>query len=54
MCIIVHVNEKKIVSRERLRLRSVVVYKRASGREKIFKIPLRVYETNKQEQTIVF
>ena len=34
MCIIVHVNEKKIVSRERLRLRSVVVYKRASGRER--------------------
>lgn len=35
MCIIVHVNEKKIVSRERLlSLRSVVVYKRASGRER--------------------
>ena len=36
MRIIVHVNEKKIVSRERLRLRSVVVYKRASGRERKF------------------
>ena len=46
MCIIVHVNEKKIVSRERLRLRSVVVYKRASGRERKFsKFP---YEYTKQ------
>ena len=36
MCIIVHVNEKKIVSRERSRLRSVVAYKRASGRERKF------------------
>lgn len=46
MCIIVHVNEKKIVSRERSRLRSVVVYKRASGRERKFsKFP---YEYTKQ------
>ncbi len=46
MCIIVHVNEKKIVSRERSRLRSVVVYKRASGRERNFsKFP---YEYTKQ------
>jgi hypothetical protein len=46
VCIIVHVNEKKIVSRERLRLRSVVVYKRASGRERKFsKFP---YEYTKQ------
>ena len=46
MCIIVHVNEKKIVSRERLRLRSVVVSKRASGRERKFsKFP---YEYTKQ------
>ena len=46
MCIIVHVNEKKIVSRERSRLRSVVVYKRASGRERKFsKFP---YECTKQ------
>jgi len=46
VCIIVHVNEKKIVSRERSRLRSVVVYKRASGRERKFsKFP---YEYTKQ------
>ena len=46
MRIIVHVNEKKIVSRERLRLRSVVVSKRASGRERKFsKFP---YEYTKQ------
>lgn len=46
MCIIVHVNEKKIVSRERSRLRSVVAYKRASGRERKFsKFP---YEYTKQ------
>ena len=46
MCIIVHVNEKKIVSRERSRLRSVVVSKRASGRERKFsKFP---YEYTKQ------
>ena len=44
-CFIVHI-EKKIVSRERLRLRSVVVYKRASGRERKFsKFP---YEYTKQ------
>ena len=46
MCIIVHVNEKKIVSRERSRLRSVVVYKRASGRER--KFPKFPYEYTKQ------
>lgn len=52
-CFIIGVDEKKTVSRERLlRLRSVVVI-RESQREKIFKIPLRVYETNKEEQTIV-
>ena len=46
MRIIVHVNEKKIVSRERSRLRSVVAYKRASGRERKFsKFP---YEYTKQ------
>jgi hypothetical protein len=46
VCIIVHVNEKKIVSRERSRLRSVVVSKRASGRERKFsKFP---YEYTKQ------
>jgi hypothetical protein len=46
VCIIVHVNEKKIVSRERSRLRSVVAYKRASGRERKFsKFP---YEYTKQ------
>jgi hypothetical protein len=49
-CFIIGVDEKKTVSRERLlRLRSVVVI-RESQREKIFKIPLRVYkETNKNK-----
>lgn len=49
MCIIVHVNEKKMVSRERLlSLRSVVVYKRASGRERERKFSKFPYEYTKQ------
>ena len=50
MRIIVHVNEKKIVSRERSRLRSVVVSKRASGRERKFsKFPYEYETTNKNK-----